>query len=1009
VPVDRERSDDELAQTATAAGSEPRPAGDTAPLTGELGRYRLQRELGRGGMGVVHAAFDPDLERRVALKVLVTTESTEGRQRLLREARAMARLTHPNVVTVHEVGSTNGRDYIAMELIDGGTLEDWLGEPRSERDIIAAFVAAARGLAAAHAAGLVHRDFKPHNVLRHKDGRIVVTDFGLVVGVEGAAVDPLVTTLPVAGDGGRDATAGTTPSSLTGLTKTGSLLGTPAYMAPEQWTGGQVGPPTDQFAFCVALWEALTKERPYPGKTFDELSHQVCNGKRVDDGKLPRRLRRILARGLDPDPAKRWRSMEALIDAITRAQRRPGVALALGGGALALGGVAIALFGRGHGTSTPSCPAPVLDPQIVWSGKDAAAMRERKQHITADAFDRNVQAWLKVRHSACTAAPAVREARLTCLDGLLVRFDTVKQVALEMPAPDYIDLAGWLMRPELCETPHPPRLVTTRSDELRAVLARIAKSATARTPASAATIDQLVAAASSDPCASAYALGYAAYNRSGAPRIRALDDAERAAQQCGDDRIIADTALTAAQTEISIAGGAGRARLSSAEALVARVSQPDLEAQLEMNRAWLAAQEDKLDECLAHFDKGAALFEQSGMVRAALNTRLASVRLHRVRGTPADVTAIPQILEQIRRRAVAELGEHDRAVRWIDLERARWMWKVGDVAGADALRATLVDPLPAESPRDVHGRVVDENGAPVAGAEVALGRLEGDSVSLAIPGDDIVIVRTAADGRFDARGVDPDGIAIARLGDRRSPPVQLGDDLTLALAPTSRVSGKVDLHGLPAVAVKISAGAKGIPLTVPYDLSAPVLADGSFTFDGVPRGKVRLQTIREGVMAQVITSVDVDVNTPVVEGVHLDVKVSSRSVGVLVRSIYNVPMANAMIFVMPGKQASTNLRDVVTNLDNLQSKLAVPIRSDTDSGAVLAKTKPGDVFATLTQVPAGEISVCAIPLPEHIDDVALDKTLRDPANMVKVPVTCIPVGLTDDVVVVQVPPWPRFD
>src|SRR5947208_1655014 len=155
---------DELARTATAPtsssdGREPAP-----PLGDTLGRYRLERALGEGGMGVVHAAFDPDLERRVALKVLRTTDvGGEARQRLLREARAMARLTHPNVVTVHEVGSANGRDYVAMELVDGETLADWLGaKPRSRAEILDVFRAAARGLAAAHAAGLVHRDFKPH-------------------------------------------------------------------------------------------------------------------------------------------------------------------------------------------------------------------------------------------------------------------------------------------------------------------------------------------------------------------------------------------------------------------------------------------------------------------------------------------------------------------------------------------------------------------------------------------------------------------------------------------------------------------------------------------------------------------------------------------------------------------------------------------------------------------------------------------------------------------------------
>src|SRR4051812_26450600 len=189
---------DDLARTATAPVSSsvrPEPA---EAVGASLGRYRLERELGTGGMGVVHAAFDPDLERRIALKVLRVSGIGSGggaERRLLNEARAMARLVHPNVVTVHEVGSASGRDYIAMELVEGETLAEWLRprtagpsgsslgpkrpERRSERAILDAFVGAGRGLAAAHAAGIVHRDFKPHNVLRSREGRIVVTDFGL--------------------------------------------------------------------------------------------------------------------------------------------------------------------------------------------------------------------------------------------------------------------------------------------------------------------------------------------------------------------------------------------------------------------------------------------------------------------------------------------------------------------------------------------------------------------------------------------------------------------------------------------------------------------------------------------------------------------------------------------------------------------------------------------------------------------------------------------------------------
>ncbi|HSN27165.1 MAG TPA: serine/threonine-protein kinase, partial [Kofleriaceae bacterium] len=312
-----EGDDDTVAETPAGA---PAPRNLDKPDT--IGRYRVERVLGVGGMGTVYAAFDPDLERRVALKLLnAGGGGDELRARLLREARAMARLQHPNVVTVYEVGTEAGRDYVAMELVEGETLKAWLEvATREPAAIVAAFVAAGHGLAAAHAAGIVHRDFKPHNVLRRRDGRVMVTDFGLARGVEAAPpVDAFERTADV-GSG-----------SLSGLTRTGSVLGTPAYMAPEQWSGKLVGPRADQFSFCVALWEALTGERPFEAATLDELEALVQKGP-PDAAKLPRALREPLVRGLASDPEKRFASMDVLLAALQPRKRSP--LLVAGGAAL---------------------------------------------------------------------------------------------------------------------------------------------------------------------------------------------------------------------------------------------------------------------------------------------------------------------------------------------------------------------------------------------------------------------------------------------------------------------------------------------------------------------------------------------------------------------------------------------------------------------------------------------------------------------------------------------------
>jgi tRNA A-37 threonylcarbamoyl transferase component Bud32 len=296
-----------------------------------LGKYRLDRLLGAGGMGMVWEARDVDLDRAVALKVLKPTlaSSDVARSRLVREARAMARLHHPNVITIFDATTVDGRDVIAMELIDGETMAQWLERARPRDVVVAALVAAGRGLAVAHAAGMIHRDFKPHNVLVDRGGRVVVTDFGLVRAIGDSAHEP---------EPGRaarelDAFDGA-------LTVSGTVLGTPAYMAPEQLAAEPADARADQFAFCVTAWEALAGERPHAGETAAEVWAAFATGRLRATDRVPRRLRPILERGLRREPAARWPSIEALLDSMMRAWRRPRrIAIALG---VAAGLVAVA-------------------------------------------------------------------------------------------------------------------------------------------------------------------------------------------------------------------------------------------------------------------------------------------------------------------------------------------------------------------------------------------------------------------------------------------------------------------------------------------------------------------------------------------------------------------------------------------------------------------------------------------------------------------------------------------
>jgi hypothetical protein len=292
-----------------------------------LGRYTLVERLGAGAMGVVYKAEDPELGRAVALKLLHAPDP-KLTERLVREARSMAQVNHPNVVAVYDVGVADGATYIAMELVPGTTLRAWQHQARHEpNEILLHYAAAGRGLAAAHAAGIVHRDFKPDNCLLGVDGRVRVTDFGLAAVQLGGGL------AAVRAAGADDAL----PSDLE-LTAAGSVLGTPAYMAPEQFTGGNVDARTDQFNFCVALYEALYGERPFAGKTFDELGAAVCDGRvraAPAGAHVSRALRAIVLRGLSIKPGDRFPTMDDLLRDLGRDRARPWRRTAIVGAAVA--------------------------------------------------------------------------------------------------------------------------------------------------------------------------------------------------------------------------------------------------------------------------------------------------------------------------------------------------------------------------------------------------------------------------------------------------------------------------------------------------------------------------------------------------------------------------------------------------------------------------------------------------------------------------------------------------
>ena len=422
-----------------------------------LGRYLVLDRLGEGGMGEVFVAYDPDLDRKIALKLLhAQTDpagATERQRRLVREAQVMAKLSHPNVLTVYDVGTWNQRVFVAMELVDGITLGEWLAKPRSWREILESFLRAGAGLAAAHHAGIVHRDFKPDNVLVGNDGRVRVMDFGLArslssdgepsvtitvqpglpaeAGLDATAL-PAETTLQgdlalaatgISTDGAAradislDATSAalegtghpaiafeatalpTSPMGDSTKTAAGVIMGTPAYMSPEQYLGVPTDGRTDQFSFCVALYEALYGERPFAGHTVAEVKYSVTEGimrPAPRDARVPAHLRRALVRGLSRDPEARWPSMEALLTELANdpsAKRRLVGFVALGAAALI---AAAAIPSLVLGRRDEVCTGSQARVATVW---DAAKKKRVEAAFVATKVPYAAETWPRVQQA----------------------------------------------------------------------------------------------------------------------------------------------------------------------------------------------------------------------------------------------------------------------------------------------------------------------------------------------------------------------------------------------------------------------------------------------------------------------------------------------------------------------------------------------------------------------------------------------------------------------------------
>ena len=560
------------------------PAAPSFAPASTIGHFKIVRELGAGGMGIVFEAHDHELDRRVAIKVVRDFQagSAAGR-RLVEEAQAMARLAHPNVVAVHEVGTIADQVFVVMELVPGDTLATWLATARPWRDIVRVFAEAADGLIAAHEAGLVHGDFKPNNVLIDETGRVRVADFGLAR-ADDRERRPLAT--------------GSRPA------------GTPGYMAPEQLAGEPIDGRADQYSFAVALRQAL------------------------QDRGAPRGIRRAVDRALSPAPTGRFPTMRDLV-AELRAPLRTrsrAVLAAIGlAGASATIAAGLAWFAAPATNAGDGCLAGVALVDGVWTPamRDLAA---RGGEETARLLDSWTGAWRLARHSACWAEPTERPARLGCLDRRLA--DLQAQLAVwQRGDRDVLALAlraaAALPSPDSCADRLPAARETSRAvlDRLSvaSALQRSGRSAVARPQLAQLVLD---ANATGDPVTMAnvqYAAGLVA--RDLGVHDAALEHfaaAAKAAAAAHDDGKLVDAMIM--QSAVAVDRGQAREAIGVLDAAVAITGRGPLDrgAQLALARGDALTQAGRLPEALTELRRAVAIVEPLAQRDPAARVRLAA-------------------------------------------------------------------------------------------------------------------------------------------------------------------------------------------------------------------------------------------------------------------------------------------------------------------------------------------------------------------------------------------------
>lgn len=677
-----------------------------------FGRYVVLHEIGAGGMGVVYAAYDPELDRRVALKVLGEAAGTDtGRARLLREAQTMARLSHPNVITVHDVGEVEGRLFIAMELVAGCDLKHWLEETRPWEEVLSVLIQAGAGLAAAHDQGLIHRDFKPANVLVGDDGLVRVLDFGLARRF-GSFEDP-----PPSETGDLDLSSSHN-SHTEQLTQTGAIAGTPAYMSPEQHARGELDGKSDQFSFCITAFEALFGERPFDGNGRMALMLQATQGERRPIPKstpVPSRISGAILRGLEPKPSERWADMRALLGQLERRPTSRRTVAITSVAVVALGGVVAVSLDNEESrpcAELESLPADVLPGKLRGEirGSFAAAevpFAEQALVHALDTADAYAQEWSRVRLETCKAthlqhdrSENLHDRSVACLDARRRDFDATLAVLAEANAQTVEESATLLsnlspVQPcadaeALLEAyPAPAPELAESVEAAEAVLSRGRALLGARRDGEALEVlrqaDEAATASTHPPTMASAALEFSVALSRNSQRELATETFHRAGQlaaRIGDDRLLAHAWIEMGRHLFHAQSAHDEALrwFDYAEAVLERV--PDrftLELDLREARGSALAEQGKLEEALqeletldAHRPPGKKRAWGEEVLRANINT------------WKGDFPAAEAAFGRATERALETMGEDHPVFAGIHNGLGAIAFSTGDLVAAEA-------------------------------------------------------------------------------------------------------------------------------------------------------------------------------------------------------------------------------------------------------------------------------------------------------------------------------------